>query len=322
MFVKRFLLENPLVALIWIRGVWVGTFEREGRSAGYLHLLDFSNATLLITLVYPDRLPFYLASLTPFWLIPVAGLPRDRWIQPLWARLRAGYQRSVLVVTAALLAIGVVGWNYQILFNHNADAHHAFVGWLRSHERELAPLRVYDPAGVIPFLPVDHWFMGPGEVHNQDVVERIKSHPPDVILTTNKIYLISRQLAEFLRQNYWWDHAGILIHRHILDFPPVREIKGAEFLQHLQPFIVDRNGAPLENFVVELYTADALDFSRHAQWHDAQGVRPYDPHVHLSDFTADLTLPPGVRYAAVYPLKITTPFNLDWPELFRFDAEN
>lgn len=320
--VNHFLLQNPIFPLIWLRNLWAGLFDRNGRSRQALLLIDFANITFAIFIVFPDRLPFFIASLVPFWLIALRDLPSDKWCRLLILKLSPAFRKRATVVAVVLGLSNFALWESHLLFQHNADSHHAYVKWIRQFEPQFARLNVYDPAGVIPFLPVNHWFLGPGEQHNEDVVRRILAKRPDVIITSDKLFLVGNELKKIVLEEYYWDGAGLLIHRQVIHPPERPQLSGSEILTHLRPFILDKNGEPLPEFVLELRANNDLDLSRYAKWKDRQGERPFNSHVKLSDLDSDLLVPRGAAHWVIYPMKISTPYSFRWAELFRFDTDN
>jgi hypothetical protein len=322
-YVKSFLLQNPVMLLIWLRHLWAGFYDRPGRSRDSLVLIDFANVTWLIFLLYPDRLPFFIASLVPFWILPLAELPEDRWAKKVWASLSSPFRRGVTGVAVTLSLLSFVFWTYNLAFRHNAGAQRAYVGWIRQFEPQLAKLDVYDPAGIIPFLRVNHWFLGPGDFHNQDVIEAIRARPPQVILVTDKIFLVAGKLQTLLRQDYWWDGAGILIRRQEVRPPARRILGGEEILTNIRPYVLDKDGQPLDEFYLELVADNGLNLSRFATWTKPDGSsRPFHSQVHREDFSDSLNVPEGVHHFNVYPIMMATPFTAHWSDLFRFDTEN
>ncbi len=320
--VNHFLLQNPIFPLIWLRNLWVGLFDRHRHDSRSLLLIDFANLTFALFLVFPERLPFFIASLIPFWLVALRDLPSDTWCQKVLSKLTPEFRTRATLVAVLLALSNFVLWESYLIFQHNADSHHAYVKWLRQFEPQFARLNVYDPAGVIPFLPVDHWFLGPGEQHNEDVVTRIRAKRPDVIITSDKLFLVGPELKPIVLQEYYWDGAGLLIHRQIVHPPERQQIGGREILTHLRPYILDKNGELLPEFVLELRANADLDLSRYAKWKDSQGERPFNSHVKLSDLDSELLVPRGATHWVVYPMKITTPYTFRWAELFRFDVDN
>ncbi len=320
--IHRFVMQNPVFALLWMRNLWAGFFDRPGRPQASLFLIDFANLLLFELAIYPERLPFLIASLVPFWLLPACEIPADRWWIGLKSRLTPSFQLRSAFVAAGILICSFCSWEYFLFFHHNSRPHHEYVRWLRQFEPKLSQLEVFDPAGVLPFLRVHHWFIGPGEIHNSDVVARISQHLPQVIIASDKIFLVSNELRSTITDNYFWDGAGLLILRTVLKAPSGEVVSGKELQASLRPYILDKDGNVLSEFHLELHAAQGdLDLSRFAKWRTPDGERPFDSDVKLADLNNDLIVPKGADRWKIMPLKMQTPYTYKWQELFRFDTE-
>ena len=152
----RWWIENPpLIALL---GLTIWALPRRHRWQEWEErTLWFACAVLVFILVYPDRLPFFLASLLPFLVLPCAFL-LQKISTPPWLR------RSVI----AFSLFNLVFWGAFLFLRHDYRPQARRSAWAMKTFGENPALTIYDPVGVIPLSAAQNWFVGPAEKSNGD----------------------------------------------------------------------------------------------------------------------------------------------------------
>lgn len=319
--VWRLIRENPPVVLVLALNFYIATFLRRKLSNEARHYVDFSNFTLLILALYPDRLPFMIASLVPFWFLPAAAawpVLRERdWLKKVSPR-RA---------FAAILAFGLTTswvWGAHIASAYGNSDQKIFLNWISAQREELKPLTIYDAVGVYPFDNARHWFLGPAEhANNLAVGKRIEDSKPDLIFMVPKLYYIGESSAEFINQNYWTDGAGLHIRRILLgvhagniDARDLRKVLDENF-----PAMRDN---PKHKFYMELRGIGGIDVSRYGSWSTRTGLpKSFETSLSFEELEEyqELLVPRGTVEIMILPVMLSTPYSSNWTELFRFNPE-
>lgn len=310
--VTRFIQENSLFIPLWIFGLFC-SLRKRGDSNG-VGFADFANLTLLELLLYPDRLPFFIAALIPFWILPLcahlhstlAELPKLKpWLRP------APYLLTLYGLTNMWL------WGQFLIANHSSEMQQKVIQQLAAFDDQLNTLSVYDPVGLRPFSSASNWFVGPGEDWNDATFERIKSQRPEVILFTMRLNLIGKKLTAYLDINYWTDGLGTYILRH-----------------PLPPDSGPLNCLGLKNFILQTWPETAATgrlysvVARAADGHTKELKEPTSPSEQEGGLTwkdmekcRNLDAPKGFYRFEVLPAHLPNALAQDLTYLFRFDPE-
>ncbi|HMN69870.1 MAG TPA: hypothetical protein PKC28_15100, partial [Bdellovibrionales bacterium] len=193
----RWWIENPpLIALL---GLTIWALPRRHRWQEWEErTLWFACAVLVFILVYPDRLPFFLASLLPFLVLPCAFL-LQKISTPPWLR------RSVI----AFSLFNLVFWGAFLFLRHDYRPQARRSAWAMKTFGENPALTIYDPVGVIPLSAAQNWFVGPAEKGNAFALENFLRNRVDVLLYADKMAILEPRLSQILREQYWPDGAGL-----------------------------------------------------------------------------------------------------------------
>ena len=148
---------------------------------------------------YPNRHPFYIASLLPFLCLYLA---RSRLLGVIFSFPKQWLLHKVLVLSTLFLVFH--GFRYIIhIFNYNTN--HLQLVTSQEVEKYLSHLpsgyKIYDPVGVAPNFDSFNWFVGPGE-KNKYIVNRIEETGIHIILYTHKLFFLEPELSQMLKRNF------------------------------------------------------------------------------------------------------------------------
>lgn len=318
---QRFLTENLPLVLIGLLGAYLQfardmKLTREARA-----VILFANLQWLAVLVYPERLPFYLASLVPFFILVVPAawseLVRKQPFESL-AKPRAG------LLLACFSLVSLMYWSVFLIYQHHHRMQKTLISWLDQKSLQLDPLKIYDPAGVIPFGHASHWFVGPNEAGNKYVLAYLKDQDIDVIIGTNKILMLGQGLLELLNEKYWTSGDGIFTRKIETEVPKgkISSEELAALFRERFPHLVQE---PDHKFHVRVLAMKGLNMSQYSYWVTKKGIKSeFSNGVSLNDLEllgdSELRVPSGSRLM-ILPVLIETPYDRRWIEMFRFDPE-
>lgn len=178
--VIRFLSENPLIFLLMgFKKLWIFKNWVYWKSHKTQYSLDLSILGLIgFLIVFPNRLPFLIASLTPWFLLFGLNYPSQQFVK--WSKVIKPW-----FVSCALTAVVVTGvWkSYQILSKHNKFEQYQFFLAIEDYLNLYEDQFIYDPSGIARSIRAKNYYLGPNQLQvNQWVLERIESEKPDIIL--------------------------------------------------------------------------------------------------------------------------------------------
>ncbi len=309
--VGRFIRENAVILAVFAFNLYLLIRRAQVQRPEYF---VFANLVLIELLFYPDRLPFFIAALIPFWLLPLS-CAKD-FLARILARRRLYAATPYIILVYGMINLGL--WSYVVETFHTSDEQEEIVTWLEEARVPLSTLVVYDPVGLMPFSPSLNWFVGPDEIWNSIVLLKLEADPPAVIFFTMRLFLLGTEFLDFLQANYWSDGHGIFIRR--VPFPT-----------ETTPF----NCATLKDFVLKnwpkataapqrIYYLNALNKAGESLevpgsevWREeARGFRWTD----LAR-CKDLRLPKDLARLDVLPARLVNPTHLELSTSFRFDPE-
>lgn len=191
--IVRFHQQNFLFALLLIGALLMSVRLLYTQAALPLERQALRALLLLLLLfyLYPDPLPFFLASLLPLILIP-SLLILNTWKINLSPRL---IQIAVVLLSALSLY-----WHVH-LYRHKNKEQRQVVEWAQKALGDN-PLLVFDPTGIL-FSPNSiQWFLGPANHYNDNAIQLIERESPEVILYTNKFHFLGGEGEKILADRY------------------------------------------------------------------------------------------------------------------------
>ncbi len=305
--VGRYFKENP-VFLFLIPGVLVlATVFRKSLSGHQRLLVDFANFNSLLVLLYPDRLPFFIAATTPFWILPVPALAERLSKKQTWG--------LVIVIWGVFSS---VFWSGTILKSHGSFEQQKYISWINL--QTLPPFgKVYDLVGLRPFdKSAERWFVGPAEAANAYLPQFLEWNSVGVLFYVNRLIFAEPGLSEYLAQNYWHDGAGIFI-RKLSALNPNQSLLSKELAKQIEKRFPGVDSFPSYPLKVFMYS-HGVDLTRYAKWPNGANVGEYITLEQLNEFKF-LDLPKGTTELIVLPAFFRTPFDQNSRSLFRFDPE-
>lgn len=304
--------------LVFARLVWVRSFK--GFDAMFVILF-------VALLFHPERMPFFIASLMPFFLIAAAahsafaGLFKKMQIRGGWV---------FIVVLGLLFAFAMQRFLVRttyILTKHNNTEQREVIEIITEYLSNRPYVLVYDPVGIVYKTPTPYdWFIGPGEIDgNRFVMSLLKNTIPDIVLYTMRVRWLEPEVYQLLQEHYVNMGGGVYAH-----FPKIELKQGqkyltaAEILEQLpEGKVIVNPEMPIHIFVYDGYKND---ISAHGRWYFTNQPRlSLTEPVPLKTFessVARVELPANaktVRISFWGVLNYNIPNSLQF--LFRFDSE-
>lgn len=175
---------------------WKWPLQKENSSVCFL----FSTA-LLIFIFYPDRLPFLIASLLPFFCIFTGNLCASIW-----------QNRKANFILIFICVVHFFYWGHRIVTEHSNKEQRLVADFL-DREFSLVPeLIVWDPAGILAHSHAQYYFVGPAQ--NEDNMRTffsVRDYSMDVFLYTAKGFYVEPELSAFLKTHFYNMGGGVYI---------------------------------------------------------------------------------------------------------------
>ncbi|NQY99499.1 MAG: hypothetical protein HRT45_02395 [Bdellovibrionales bacterium] len=164
--------------------------------------------------VYPNRLPFFLASLLPLGLLTVV-------VSTDWSGLKSQYLKPGSVgywATASVVSLHVVLflWTSQnIYFNNNNFEQRQFLSDFTGYLSSSPNKRAYDPSGLLPNSNVDHLYLGPGQnAENKKIAGLLQSKGYDLFFLGQRFSWVLKSFSEDFIANTMVFHPGVMVVGH------------------------------------------------------------------------------------------------------------
>lgn len=301
-FVFRLLRENVLFFAAFV-GLNIRSIKQIP-DAFVRKLRVMTGLLILLVIFYPDRLPFFLTSLLPFFVLEVWSLPIViEMFRPATDRVRI-YRYAVIGI-CFLLTLNLF---LKTVRSHSSQQQRAMVTWLQNRLDQLPPVEVYDPSGILPFQRADNWFLGPGQLKkNRFVMGFIKQNKPEVILYSAKLKFLEPDISHYLHAHYTWDRAGIFVRS--IEIKPDK--KGYMHTQALRdrlseqfPRLAGKGGFQWD---VELHGPRGLVLRQKLSWE-------------ILEKKKTLRAPPGISEVVLQPFRIQMPYSGDLFSEFKYDT--
>lgn len=202
--VLRFLKENSILLAFLIGSLFVyyrcKTKQVIPKIVSIVALISF-----LILIFYPDRLPFLIASLLPFFCLYLVALLFSIWNKK-WI--------YSIVIILSFTSFGY--WSQDMVRNHSNEQQRFVADWLDQQLLVLPELSIWDPTGVLARSKAYYFFLGPAQVEdNFSTLHFIKEAKVDIFLYTAKAFYLEPELFPALRLNYYNIGGGVYLKREL-----------------------------------------------------------------------------------------------------------
>lgn len=195
--------ENPHIAiLIIIKSIWILRNRTLWRQSQLLSYLDLGVLlTLMGLLIFPDRMPWLIASYLPLVLIFSLHYPPDV-VAKINSKLS---QRQMLATVGGVLLLLMAIWKVTSLhLYHNSDEQRLLAVSMDEYQKIYPAVRVYDPSGMTRSLNNYHYYLGPGDIQvNYWSAELIKQSQPDIILSGQRLDWVKKLFGSEFLDAYW-----------------------------------------------------------------------------------------------------------------------
>jgi hypothetical protein len=255
---KRIVALNPLFCGIFViragcllARLKLNAFRSETDRSIHFRFFLFCMGLLAVSILAPERYPFFFAALLPPLAIFVmlllddllalqGGLGASAWVRsrPILAAL--------FVLVGASFALG--GWNRFDLCSERDTDRDQFV-MIRYLDRFLAGYpraNYYDAIGILPNRAALRYFAGPNDSEaNEAAFRAVSTLRPDLIFFTNKLHLLEPKITELLNERYTHLDQGVYGRWEILNPPmPISRVNLPR-LSELAERIRKAVGAPI-----------------------------------------------------------------------------
>jgi len=198
-------------------------------------LVIYGFLSLLLLILYPDKLPFFISSFLPiFAIIIYSALSR---LSILYPRLMS---LTLLCVFTPILIYNHLQARNFIIKSFNNHNQYKLIKQMESSI--VRPLNYYDALGILPLKNPLLGFLGPGQEEiNKLTFERIKMKSPDAILGSGRLISMSQDFKNWIFENYILTPNGIFIRKNLMEDPQFKiflnwgpYFRGINFIQSFQ----------------------------------------------------------------------------------------
>lgn len=202
--VIRFLEENFILL-----GFFIGSFFfyfHAGMKQSLPRVINLvSLIALLVFLIYPDRLPFLIASLLPFFTLFLVLR-----LYPLWKK------KWVYGFVVVMCLSSFAYWSQDVVRYHSNTEQRLLADWLDQQFLTVPELTVWDPSGVLARSKADYFFLGPAQdKDNRGTLYNIKEQHTDIFLYTSKAFYLEPDVSAVLKLHYGNVGGGVFIRREM-----------------------------------------------------------------------------------------------------------
>lgn len=201
--VVRFFSENIILITFVLTILLYALLQKQNKIKIPDAILIAVSIACLIFLFYPDRLPFLIASLLPFFVLFFV-LRSWRVLQKKWIF------QGLLVIS--FLSFGY--WAYKIPQEHSNKEQRLLADWLDQQFVSMPNLSIWDPSGVLAKAKAHYFFLGPAQSKdNYGSLHFVQNGEVDIFLYTAKAFYIEPELSAGLMQHYNDLGGGVYIKR-------------------------------------------------------------------------------------------------------------
>ncbi len=263
-----------------------------------------SISMIVLLAIYPDRLPFFIAGLLPFFVVSIFCTQAFQNI--FWSP--GNRSKYVAQLVAGMSFILALHWTLKIFGAHSSKYQRLAAEWIQ-HEINLLPeIEIYDPSGILPTSRANYWFLGPGQVEkNRHVINYILQRKPEVILFSAKLFALEPRLFEQLNGQYSGDGSGIFVRKILILEPPLVLLTKIlrQDLEREFPRLAKR---PDIEWRLHLRDRSGIEVTQSLKWESFEKAKT-------------IQVPPNLERITILPFQINLPYSSNLTEQFRFDAE-
>lgn len=178
-----------------------------GAPRAWLRYFFILSATVLI---FPEKLPYFLASILPFYIIFSMGIFDD---------IRSISTKKTMC-WATLVLFSWATWNLWGESKRHSDqsSNHEqlqVMEYLNSMLADYPAATYFDGINMLPLRPNLRSFVGPGQpLGNAAAMGKLKKELPDFVFYTARLYYLEPELTLFLEVNYVDLGAGIFVKKN------------------------------------------------------------------------------------------------------------
>lgn len=214
-YVEKVLRNNPIFVgayLIRLATLGLRTEIRDFRSSVedeiQRRFVYLNVVAVIVILVTPEKVPFFLASFLPLFTVFAALVAEDLWALKRMAgsfwqeRLRILAWAAVFFVATGLLAKGFR--EHQLFAEENGSAgQFQAIRVLENYLSRYPRATYYDVIGIVPERASLRVFAGPDDPKtNRTSAQRLVANPPDLIFYVRKMSYLEPEIGRLLKERY------------------------------------------------------------------------------------------------------------------------
>jgi hypothetical protein len=215
--------RNPL---FWLLVSAAFFYRKKADKKFEVPVLKLTAFLFLCLLTFPEKLPFFIASLLPFFSVTAAlALPKIEKNIPQFEK-RKGF---------AMICLALVGsasyWTYRnYLYNNNREQV-AVIRELNEYYIRHKTRWVFDGMGLVPGYSIYRHFSGPHEKPDlKSLISSFEIDPPDLILMSQKTVMLGPEFQDYAERNYISKGQGIYMRLKELPAPALSTKKSVQEL--------------------------------------------------------------------------------------------
>ncbi len=244
-------------ALVALRLLWVRSFK----NFDAIFVILFA-----ILLFHPERMPFFIVSLMPFFIVLIFSHPRFSFYFKKMQTNGGWIFLIALVVVSSLLFYRFSSRSIFLLEKHNNTMQRQAVHQVQDYLLKEPSVSIYDPAGIIYKVPAYDWFVGPSdEDSNLRAMSELKRVKPDIILYSLRMKWLEPEISELLKSDYITLGGGVFGRFPTIPLPEKNKVlRPADVISALpEGKVVDDPKKPVRIFV---FNKQNQDISSDGYW--------------------------------------------------------
>lgn len=207
MYVVRFIKENIIILLLTFGFAIlnkVGSRTMHRPPGEKFSSISFWAASFIL-LFYPDRLPFLIASLLPFFVL---SLCLNFFV---FCKKSFSYWIFILACFTSLAY-----WARDGVLYHSNSEQRLVSSWLDQEFLSLPKLKIWDPSGVLPHTSAEYYFLGPAQdIDNHANFYFVRDAEADIFLYTKKAIYLEPELSMVLNAKYRDLGGGVFVRKNL-----------------------------------------------------------------------------------------------------------
>lgn len=216
-YLGRILIHNGLIVCLfgfrfvtWIIRLKVDGFESESQRLLHRRFGYFTAGSLVLLILSPEKVPFYVASFLPIFSVFASLLVDDilAILDRAVPEQRRGAHKKLLWLAIPLTIATVslragINWN-AFRQNNSASVQLGLIRAIETYLNKYPKATYYDVVGLVPQRAKIRLFAGPNDPEaNKNSFRMLKIYKPDIIFPVLKMRYFEPGFGDFLKESYF-----------------------------------------------------------------------------------------------------------------------